>query len=661
MSSYFFSFAWGIVILFSLIGWGSAVNRILFPKYSIDWGQKAAWGIAFSIFVGGLLNVTWTISRITILVYLGAGLLYWLFDTFKTKLSDTGSLSNRIHNYRKDKIVVVGAFVVFSLVLLQYGSWVSAKAFNWRDYYLQPSLWHAFTLNGHDDFHAYLVFPEKMLQTGSMGPDPFSERRVVSSLGGQSFLQTFTLSMLSEKNLNIIEPGLGIIIAIGLLLGYFKNKGTPKKAVVFILIFFLLTPIPKVNTTALMIPFTLFLSFFRALDWEGLRTGRFMANVFIIALLTTAICSLKSNLIPACSILFVLSYFFYIIKSKTKKKATYEFFIAIILVGIFMLPWMISMYQSSGTLLYPLLGKGYHGSAYETFLHPTIGLTTPVVIRMLFYYLSGPYIASLVLLSFISFISRPRQLTELRAFLSPPISAVLGALTILTIARIPHPRYYYSFVFAAIITLMAIALSNTEAKNDGRFRNYTTVFTAILVAGIIIGNNWYYFQWHSPRSLYSTCIRNIKAGMTNAPLISDEEVFRYARMQQSIPQGEIVLARLAYPFVLDFKRNRVFIADWPGGASLPPGMPSFKGAEALANYLTSKSIRYVAYSYGNEALFWKKHYGKRVNQGHPRIRTQAQHAFDFQDNLKQLGKTRKRIYDDGYIFVLDLLNRRGQK
>ncbi len=654
MTSYFLAFSWGICILFSFIGWGNAINRIVFPKYRIDWGQKAAWGIAFSIFVGGILNVTWAISRATILVYLGAGLLYWLFDTFKTRLSGIGSLSNRIYDYRKDKIVVIGIFVVFFFLLLQYGGWVSAKAFDYRD--------NIQAFNWGDDFAAYFVFPKKMLQTGSLGPDPFSERRIVSSLGGNYFLHTFILSMLSVKNLNLIDPGLGMIIAIGLLLGYFKNKGTPKKAAVFILLFLLLTPIPRVNTTAFVIPLVLFLSFFRTLDWEGLRTGHFMANAFIIALLSAAICSLKSTFIPACAILFILSYFFYIIESKIKKRAAYEFFIATGLVGVFLLPWMISMYQSSGTLLYPLLGRGYHGSVYDgTFLHPTTGLTTSLVIRLLRYQFGRLYILLLLLLSFISFLSRPTKFVRRGASLSISISAILGAPIMLIIARIPHPRYYFSYVFAAIIILMMMALSNTEEKNNSKLKNYTAAFTAILIAGIILGHNWYSVLWYSPKSQYSQSIQNIKAGMADPPFISDEVVSRYARTQQSIPQGETVLMRLAYPFLLDFKRNRIFIADWPGGASLPPGMPSFKGAEALADYLTSKSIRYVGYSYGNEALFWKKRFGKRVYQGHPRIRTEAQHAFDFQDNLKQLGKTRKRIYDDGYIFVLDLLNRSDQK
>ncbi len=236
MTSFFLSFLWGIVIVLSLIGWGSAVNRLVFPRHRIDWGQKAAWGLAFSILVGGVLNLTWAISRAVILAYLAAGLLYWIFDIFKTGLSDIRSLSNRIHNYRKDKIAFIGFLVVFTLAILQYGNWVSAKPFNWRDYYLQPSKQHTF--NWHDDFHAYFVFPKKMLQAGSIGPEPFSERRLVSSLGGQAFLQTFVLSMLSEKNFNLIEPGLGIIIAVGLLLGCFRNKGTPKKAAVFILLFF---------------------------------------------------------------------------------------------------------------------------------------------------------------------------------------------------------------------------------------------------------------------------------------------------------------------------------------------------------------------------------------------------------------------------------------
>ena len=85
MVEYFFCFLWGIVVLVCLVGWGGVINRIVFPKHRVDWGQKGAWGVALSIFVGGMLNVTWTVSRTVILAYLGAGFLFWVIGIFKTK------------------------------------------------------------------------------------------------------------------------------------------------------------------------------------------------------------------------------------------------------------------------------------------------------------------------------------------------------------------------------------------------------------------------------------------------------------------------------------------------------------------------------------------------------------------------------------------------
>ncbi|OKH24869.1 hypothetical protein NIES593_06540 [Hydrococcus rivularis NIES-593] len=44
ITSYLFAFGWGIFILLSFIGWGGLINRILFPKDRVDWGQRSAWG-----------------------------------------------------------------------------------------------------------------------------------------------------------------------------------------------------------------------------------------------------------------------------------------------------------------------------------------------------------------------------------------------------------------------------------------------------------------------------------------------------------------------------------------------------------------------------------------------------------------------------------------
>lgn len=76
-----------------------------------------------------------------------------------------------------------------------------------------------------------------------------------------------------------------------------------------------------------------------------------------------------------------------------------------------------------------------------------------------------------------------------------------------------------------------------------------------------------------------------------------DEVRRYAALQQSIPPGSALITRVKHPYLLDFGRNRVFVVDWPGGASPPPGMPTFGGGNALADYFIARRIRYVAYSY----------------------------------------------------------------
>jgi hypothetical protein len=639
MSQYVFSFLWGICILLSFIGWGGIINRVFFPKQGVDWGQKAAWGIAFSIFIGGMLNLAWLISRTTLLIYLGAGFLCWLLHIFLVRHSIINPLHNYIRNFREDKLVAVGVLVIFSLVLVQYGGLVFTKHFN-----------------SHDDFQAYFVFPNKMLQTGSMGPDPFSERRIVSSLGGQVFLQTFVLSACSERNLNIVDPGLGAITVIGLLLGYFRNKNIPKRVAVFTLIFFLFTPQPKANVTATVIPTALFISIFRTLDWEELRTNRLIANASIIALLAAAICSLKSTLIPACGILLVASYIFHIVRSQIKGRAVYEAFLAMVLTGLFLLPWMIAMYQSSGTLLYPLLGKGYHGSVYGTFLTPTSGLAISKATVGFAYHFLRPYVISLVLLSIITFRSSRARPAARGAYESISIGAILGTIIVVIATGGIAERYYFSFVSAAVTILLAAVLSDSEIRNGDRVAGYTSKCIAMSLAFIMIGNSWDSFQ-----ERYRKFTQDIKAGISNIPMISDKEFLQYSKMQSSIPPGEVLLERLAKPFLLDFRRNTIFIADYPGGASMPPGMPFFKGPDALADYLISKSIRYVAYSYASEAEFRFKDYESRLRYTSSWVATEAKHTFDFQNNLEQLGKTRKRVYDDGDIFVLDLLSRVDKK
>ena len=72
-----------------------------------------------------------------------------------------------------------------------------------------------------------------------------------------------------------------------------------------------------------------------------------------------------------------------------------------------------------------------------------------------------------------------------------------------------------------------------------------------------------------------------------------------------------------------------------------------------------QGIRYVAYSYREEANFSRARYGYRLQpECHVWERAQAAFTFAFQDRLCQLARTRRRLYDDGTVFVLDLADAR---
>lgn len=645
MISYFLSFAWGICILVSLIGWGGVVNRILFPEYRVDWGQRAAWGIAWSVIFGGLLNVTWTISQATILIYICLGALYGIIDAWANRTSIADVLNRLINTFKQNVFFAIGTAIAFLLTAVQYGGSVS---------------WYSFNL--HDDYHAYFVFPHKMLQIGSLGSDPFSERRLVSALGGQSFLHTFSLSVLDERSLYLIDPGCALIVMIGLIIGYCQQKNISKSSTLLIVFGFLSISRSHINITGILISVCLFFSLFRVFEWDNLKTTKIQSNAAIVALLAAAICALKSTFIPACIIFFTASYFFYILGSQTKHKAIYEFCLASILLAMFILPWSISLYQSSGTLLYPILGKGFHGSVYGGSVKiPTSEIPQGLAIKLKLYaILTIFYVLTVLGIRFFIIGLRKKQMVR-EATLSICLGAVIGAaIVVFSTGGSDAYRYSAPLLVVVFVILLSVFMENFEQKMlNLNLRKMGFIGVAFLSLFLGVASHSY-----KRSGQYNNYLESLAWGLKNVPLVTLDEREKYSKILASVPKGEIVLTRLDKPFLMDFKKHTIWIADYPGGASLPPGMPSFKGEEALADYLVSKSIRYVAYSYANEANFPRKSLEGRliVSPELPFwLRNQALNTFEFQDSLQKLGETRKRIYDDDENFVIDLSSKKNKQ
>ena len=661
LASYCLAFAWGILTLLSLAGWGGILNRLLLPKEAAAWSERAAWGLAWSIVVGGVLNLFSLISRAAVLAYLGAGIAAWIAGFLHRQIVSRSRAPEKsscaFRSGGDFKALAAGGLLLAGLfALVLYAASVSVAR---TDAPLDPAA--AVRFNAADDFQAYFVFPEKMLQTGSMGRDPFSARRAETSLGGQSFLDTFVLGVLSARHLRLLDPGLSLLIVLGLAWEMCSKKGVSPGWIAGLLLFLVLMDPPASGISSLYTGTALFLCLCRALDSNALEDARFFARICLIGLLAAAICCLRSSFIPACGALLASSYFFYCKSRKFNREAPVEVIGEALLVALlaaaFALPWMISMHRSSGTLFYPLLGRG--------FVHAHAWLPASKAVSLLFRHLADSYFVALAVLGAFHLASRPRALGGREPALSMFLGAIFGfAAVVLSGAETSDLRAGFPFLFAAVIVLMTVLMtvlmpvSMTEVVTGavrrpgqefelppGEMLKSPAPLVVLVAALFLLGSSW-----DATRTLYTECLYNIKSGIEQTPLVSEQEAAAYRQLQQSVPPGQVILARLDKPFLLDFKRNTVFVMD-DAVAGPPPGMPLARAGEPLARYLSGQSIRYVAFSYADAA-------GRRASgpstadsplTAYERLSTGA-----FEDSLAQLSRTRKRLFDDGSNFVLDL-------
>ena len=642
MLSYLFASSWGLFVLAGLIGWGGLLVHLLSIRREVRWGERAAWGTALSVTVGAVLNLNAWISRGTIIAFLGLGAALYLAQLWRRRNSVNSFVLKQIRSPVEQPLVFVIALLLGMMTGIRYAASVHGI--------YHPGAVTAVNFNPHDDFYAYFVFPEKMLQTGALGPDPFSETRLISSSGGQAFLQTFVLAALHDRNLHLLDGGIALFVVLGLLIGILRELDVRWEAAAAVIFVFLWIPPPVANIAALLTSLALFLSVHRVLAHPEETRWHWFPRATLVALLSATACSLKATLIPVCVCFVAFSYLLAIVGTAQKKELIREALGVALLFVIFMASWSLSLYQSSGTLLYPLLGKGFHGSRYGTYLLPTSGLSPRAIAGIILANLTDASTVVLVLLGSFYFLTGQWGHEPRRATLSLVVAAILGKLflTVATGGEASY-RYAYPFVLAAILVLLA-EFARVSWTGQSKARPAPTyLIVAILAGGLLIGASW-----DDARRTYLEELHSLPGAVSDTSLVQPGERDAYRRLQASIPAGQWFLERLDKPFLLDFERNRVLIADWPGGSSPPPGMPFSRGGEALGHYLLAKSIRYVAYSYASEAGFPKRIFGARLSDPNAWARTHAQHTFDFQANLVELGNTRKRLYDDGQMFVIDL-------
>lgn len=618
------SYALSLVLMFFAYGW--SLSRLL--KFStISFGLQCATGLSFVIALGGYLNLFSLISKasLTIIWLLGLALaLAFLLGNFQSLLAN---LKSTCESLKSDKAFSVLVLILSLIFVLKFSSFISPGAYNTGD-----------------DYQGYFVFPAKMIQTGSLGAEAFNERRLVSSLGGQYFLDSFVYLFGSPKNFSLIDYSVGYLLLILVAISLVKSSRLNKYLQLWLVAVVILTPlyITNVNITSVLTGAVLFLSLIALLQEENFS----IKYLLVLSLIFTALCALKNSFVPVAVLLLLTIFFknYQVVKTKQFVLKAIIFFITSL---IFLSPWLLASYQSNGTLLYPMLGSGFHAAKYGSFPAPSSLIDATSFISFFFKVQNIYLFVFLLCLIFALTNLRNKFFTKLEFHLA--IILILGVLIMgYGTAGYATDRYAFPFMMPIILVLLISLLSRLSNSDQVKECN---IFLSLLVAlGILVGigaNEFFNYE--------SLALDKLKFGLRGSDLVSHEEQDRYYNLQNVVPAGATILAHLDQNYLFNFQRNKIFVVDYAGASSLPPGMPFFQGPEVLAKYLLSQQIDYVAYAYGNEAGFSRQQFAARLDpKTEVWIKAEAQYTFDFQDNLLALGKVKKRLYDDGQIFILDL-------
>jgi hypothetical protein len=309
---------------------------------------------------------------------------------------------------------------------------------------------------------------------------------------------------------------------------------------------------------------------------------------------------------------------------------------------------MSSIFSSSHTLLYPVLGKGFYGGVFTDDFSDLRGNFTITALdhaRGLLRH-TVQLLPVLLLLVFVRD-WRPRA----------PALALAAAvgLSVVLLVGMGDPtlsrsltRYVFPVGSAATVGLLLLCFDPQGQVGDRRAAIAAGITVAVV--GLVLGER-------SLENSYVRHLRNVSTAAAGDELIDEAARQSVRQMAAAMPPGARVLATLPNPFALDFRQQRVAIMSLPGMSSLPPGLPVFAEPETVADYLQAHSIRYLAY--GGMArlhdLFTLTE--DRILDKYHRSKTRwamLRYHRRFRDVVRSLASTRKRLYFDDGAVALDL-------
>lgn len=441
LEEFFYALAWGLLLLVAFTGWGRMIGRLLRVQ-RLPASVACSLGIATIIFVGGWLNLLHAIDPgvIYCLVAIGFVLYLWLRRERPGEYRWLAFWKNSSH---WSQLLIVATLMI---LFLRVAATVRLGAFD--------------TL---DDGSAYLVFPQKMLATHHFAADYFSDRRVISSLGGAYLLQSFVIAATSLTHIAMADRTLGFILLFAAIFNIGIVFGLSTFQIAFMEFLTFLAPQETINLTFVILPISLLL----AMIWlmiqttEG-ETQSEMTNEFLAGCVGGSIICLKSTYLPIVGAYALIPALFAFWRTR-KLKTVLAPLMAGIGAFIVLVAWMVAMKMSSGTYLFPVLGSGTDYSSYHLF-HSTSRFAGHRTMLKIF--LQG--FALLILLYVLFFIKSPKILLKLSCGVLAASALAITAFNYKSGGDFIWRYNFPQFLSAILIFYAATAIAFRESPHSKR-------------------------------------------------------------------------------------------------------------------------------------------------------------------------------------------------
>jgi hypothetical protein len=611
---YFPVLLWSIVIFISFLGYGETLRRVLRrPEFDdLGWGLTAAWGMAATLAIGGLL-MAFKLAVAPIL----------------TSVVGLGAVMAIVHGMSR----LLGGGFSFSALRMPLSDvvlyFLAALAF-------ASSIAWPHHIDPNDDLICYLMLPVKLLATGTL-IEPFSFQRA-GTFGGQSILQALVMIVGAERNGHVPDRGMAMLMIFGMLVHATRGlKGQYAVARFLLLFAFWFVPVPRISTNGAMTGGAMLLGMLITLERAFAAKPRAWAGFVPAGLLLAGTCSIRPTFtVVAGFILAALALrdLWCGFRAQNGFSAIVSPYLTTGLSALAVLiPFMVVLYASNGTPMVPPI-SGYVSKAYQTY-----AFNEPLKdwAGVLAFFTAPEALSMLALLAVAALLPAGKSTSPIlwgTLLASAVILHRFSALAFLDLHRYLHPIFVPLGLWMLAALLKKSAAKNPADAGNEALRLPVAASAAALIVFMVVSSAQGGKELREQITGLPDQIKEVK------PFFDPNLRKAYAQLQEQVPAGEKILTMVDASYWFDYRRNPMVSINAVGGSSPPPGIPFEQGPEALAAYLKGLGIRYViAVDFNNAVLLYtRKLWNESTRPEWFYTQIWKPRFNDFMDNIDALAK-----------------------